>query len=236
METDTDMGNSRIAVKLRSLGTRGLAVFSMGLACLALSAAAGAQITLSVTTMNFGNEAVGLTSAAKKVTLTNAGTTTVTFSSFTTSGPFAESATTCASLKAAKTCTVSVTFSPLATGTFTGTLTITDTASNSPQTVALSGNGVTGVTLSPTKLTFPSTPVGTSSAPLVSTLSNNDTTVLTINSITITGNYSQTNTCGSSLAAGTKCTISVVFTPQSTGTLTGVVTITEHRHQQSPEN
>src|SRR5271170_3287165 len=124
MKMGTDMGIRRIAI---------------GLACLLLSAAASAQITLSTTSMLFGNEAVGVTSAAKKVTLTNAGTATVTFNSITTSGPFAESATTCGTtIKAGKTCTVSVTFTPTAVGTETGTLTIADTASNSPQTVSLS--------------------------------------------------------------------------------------------------
>jgi hypothetical protein len=39
------------------------------------------------------------------------------------------------------------------------------------------------------------------------------------------GSYSQTNTCGASLAAGKSCTISVTFKPKATGTLTAAVKI-----------
>lgn len=213
---------------LQTLGKRRLTLLTTGLAFLLLTVAATAQqVTLSTTDMKFGNEAVGFTSAVKKATLTNTGTATLDITSITITGPFAQTNTCGTTVKAGKNCTISVTFSPTATGSFTGVVTITDNASNSPQTIALSGNGVTGVSVSPTKLTFPTTNIGTTSAPMTSTLANNDTTILTINSISITGPFAQTNNCGSSLGAATKCTISVTYTPTATGTQTGVVTVTD---------
>jgi hypothetical protein len=83
------------------------------------------------------------------------------------------------------------------------------------------------VTLSPTTLPFAEQPVGTSSTPQTLTLNNNGDALLTITSLVISGNYAQTNTCGSSVAAGTNCTIDVTFTPTAAGTRTGTVTITD---------
>ena len=193
-----------------------------------LAAAASAQtVTLSPTSEAFGNEPVGDTSAARKITLSNTGTASLTITSITTSGPFAQTNTCGTTVKAGKNCAISVTFSPTKTGVATGAVTITDNATNSPQSVSLTGSGVTGVTVSPTNLTFPATNIGVTSAPLTSTLANNQTTVLSITSITVTGPFAQTNTCGSSIASGARCTISVTFTPTGTGTQTGVVTITD---------
>jgi hypothetical protein len=88
------------------------------------------------------------TSAAQTVTLTNTGTGALTISSIAASGDFAETgtgATACpispATLAAAGTCTINVTFAPTAVGTRNGTLTITDNASGSPHTVPLTGTG-----------------------------------------------------------------------------------------------
>ena len=228
METSADMKIRNSGVHLQTSGKRGLTFLAVGLTFFLLTVAATAQqVTLSTTSMAFGNQAVGSTSAVKKATLTNTGTATLNISSITITGPFAQTNTCGTTVKAGKNCTISVTFSPTATGTFTGVVTITDNATNSPQTIPLSGNGVTGVVVSPTNLTFPTTNVGTTSAPLTSTLSNNNLTSLSITSITITGDFAQTNNCGSSLAGATKCTITVTFTPTATGTRTGTVTITD---------
>jgi hypothetical protein len=61
----------------------------------------------------------------------------------------------------------------------------------------------------------------------VVTLTNNGGATLSITSITGSANFSQTNNCGSSLAAGASCTINVAFQPQGTGVLTGSITITD---------
>lgn len=214
-------------VHFQTRGKRCLTLFSV-LGFLLLTVAATAQqVTLTPTVLNFGNQAVGTTSAVKKVTLSNTGTATLNITSIAVTGPFAQTNTCGTSVKAGKNCAISVTFSPTKTGIVSGAITITDNATNSPQTVSLNGSGVTGVSVSPTKLTFPTTIIGTSSSPMTATLANNNATALTITSITITGAFSQTNTCGSSVPAASKCTISVIYTPTATGTQTGVVTITD---------
>lgn len=202
------------------------AVCAAGFGILFLSAAV-AQVTLSPTSLSFANQAVGTTSAAKNVTLSNTGSTSLSVTSITISGPFAQTNTCGTSVKAKGKCTISVTFNPTTTGKATGTLTVTDSASNSPQTAALSGTGQSGVTVSPTNITFPAQNVGTTSAPMTSTLANYQSTTLTISSVTVTGDFAQTNTCGTSVAASSKCTFSITFTPTTTGTRTGVVTITD---------
>jgi hypothetical protein len=88
------------------------------------------------------------------------------------------------------------------------------------------------VSLSPTSLTFSSQTVNTTSAAQSVTLTNSGNAALTISSIGISGanagDFSQTNTCGSSLAAGASCTISVTFKPTATGTRTAAVSIADN--------
>ena len=88
------------------------------------------------------------------------------------------------------------------------------------------------VTLTPTGLTFPSTAVGVASAAKTITLKNSGTGVLQINEIEISGtdykSYSGTTTCPfapTTLAAGSSCTVSITFTPATTGTLTAQLDI-----------
>src|SRR5574340_386927 len=130
------------------------------------------------------------------------------------------------------TCSINVTFKPTVGGTRTGTLTVNDNAAPSPQTAGLTGTGnASGVNLLPTSLTFSSQVVGTSSPSQGLTLSNSLSTTVTISSIVITGanagDFSQTNNCGTSVAAGANCTISVTFKPTATGTRNASLTVTE---------
>lgn len=98
--------------------------------------------TLHPSSANYGDQAVGTTSAAKIFTLTNDQTVTLSNIAISTTGDFAVSATTCStSLAAKEKCTISVTFSPTQTGTRTGQLSVSDSASNSPQTSSLQGTG-----------------------------------------------------------------------------------------------
>ena len=195
-------------------------------------------VSLSPTSLTFANQTVGTTSAAQFSTLTNSGTTTITISSFAISGDFAFAGLgTCGtSLAAGTSCTTSVNFKPTATGTRTGSVTITDSATGSPQTISLTGSGVSSSTpaasLSPASLSFGNQTVGASSAAQSITLSNTGTAALSISGIAITGtnsgDFTQTHTCGASLAAGTSCTISVTFKPTATGSRSAGVAITDN--------
>jgi hypothetical protein len=57
------------------------------------------------------------------------------------------------------------------------------------------------------------------------TISNTGTAAASISSISTAAPYAQTNSCGSSLAAGATCTASVTFTPTATGSSTGSLTV-----------
>jgi hypothetical protein len=138
-------------------------------------------------------------------------------------------------LAAGSTCTISVTFDPQSLGSLPGTLTVTDNASNSPQTASLSGTGTAPAapiaSLTPSTLTFAST-TGTASAAQKATLSNTGNAALSITEITLTGanpsDFAQTNNCGNSLAAGATCTISVTFTPPSATSFTASLSVADN--------
>jgi hypothetical protein len=174
---------------------------------------------------------MGVTSAGKNVTLTNTGGSTLNISNIATSGDFALITSTkpCGStLAAGKNCTIKVTFTPTQLGARTGNLTITDNASNSPQTVPLSGTGNPQATLTPATATYSKQTVGTTSAAKVFTLANKQTVALNSIAISTTGDFSvSTRTCTTSLAAKTSCKISVTFTPTATGTRTGTLKVAD---------
>jgi hypothetical protein len=187
-------------------------------------------VTLSSTKLSFSDQAIDTTSVAKTVTLTNTGTATLDITSISiTAGTsvYAISNDACGStLKASKKCTIKVTFSPTALGAATGTLTFTDNATGSPQTVSLSGTGVVQAKLTPATYTFPKTTVGTTSAAHTFTLKNNLPTMLTGISFSTAAPFAvSTSTCGTTLDTKKSCTISVTFSPTATGKATGTLTV-----------
>lgn len=107
-----------------------------------LSGTGAAQATLTPATKKFPTEKVGTSSPASVFTLTNKQKVALTSIAISTTGDFAVSSTTCTTSLAAKAnCKISVTFTPTATGTRTGTLKVADSAVGSPQTSSLSGTG-----------------------------------------------------------------------------------------------
>jgi hypothetical protein len=104
---------------------------------------AGSNATLSADSVPFGTQLVGTTSGARSVTLSNYGSTALNLGSILASTSFAETNTCGPSLVSGGTCTITVTFMPSASGDFAGTLSISDDATDSPQSVALSGTGST---------------------------------------------------------------------------------------------
>jgi hypothetical protein len=186
--------------------------------------ASSPAVTLSPTSLAFGNVIEGVTTTGKNVTLTNSGGLTLNLS-LALSGDFAQATSTkpCgATLAAGKSCTIKITFTPKQLGARSGALTITDNASNSPQTVPLSGTGEPQATLTPVTATYAAQKVTTSSIAKVFTLANKQNVALNNIVISTTGDFSvSTTTCGTSLAAKASCKISVIFTPTATGTRTG---------------
>ncbi|MGA2607045.1 MAG: FG-GAP-like repeat-containing protein [Terriglobia bacterium] len=99
-------------------------------------------VNLSPSSLTFPGQFVGTTGLPENVTLTNNGDAPLSISSIQASAQFAASNGCTTSLAAGVGCTISVFFDPSAAGTQTGTLTITDNAPDSPQTVQLSGVGM----------------------------------------------------------------------------------------------
>jgi len=188
--------------------------------------------SVSPTSLTFASQNVGTTSAAQTVTLTNTGSATLTITGISASGDFAETDNCGSSVAVGANCAISVTFTPTASGTRTGTLSVADNTSGSPQSVKLTGTGATGsapvVSLSPSSLTFASQTVGTTSAAQGVTLNNTGSASLTITSIAASGDFAEADNCGTSLAAGGNCTINVTFTPTASGTRTGTLSITDN--------
>ncbi len=100
---------------------------------------------LSATALSFGNVKLNQPSAAQTLTVTNTGGAGLTISNIAITGDYAQTSPGCsATIVAGASCQISVVFTPTALGSRTGTITITSNGTGSPQTVALTGAGVSG--------------------------------------------------------------------------------------------
>jgi Right handed beta helix region/Abnormal spindle-like microcephaly-assoc'd, ASPM-SPD-2-Hydin len=179
--------------------------------------------TLSSSNLGFGYHQIGTRSLAQKVTLTNGGVATLVISSIATdNADFTQTNNCNGSLASHKSCSIHVFFTPSQPFSETATLAITDNAANSPQTAALTGIGtITPIVVYPIMANFGSVKVGTTSTlPVV--LANGANRALSIQQITASPSvYTETNNCGSSLAPGASCTVSVTFAPVQQGNVSG---------------
>jgi len=97
---------------------------------------------LSASSLSFTALTVGTTGSAQTITVTNSGNGALTVTGIQATGDFAQ-ANNCVSIAAnGGTCTIQVTFTPTSAGTRSGTVTLTDSAVNSPQLVSLTGSGI----------------------------------------------------------------------------------------------
>jgi hypothetical protein len=185
-------------------------------------------VTAAPSALSFGSQAEGTTSSAQTVTVSNPTSSAASVSSISASGEFAETNTCGSSIAANGSCTVSVTFTPTAAGTQTGSLTIN--AGGVTDTVSLTGSGTAPgpvLNASPGGLSFAATDVGSTSATQAVTVTNSGTTAATVSGVSVTGAFSQTNNC-SSIAVNASCTVTVSFKPTASGTNTGTLTVTSN--------
>jgi hypothetical protein len=199
----------------------------------------GSAIKLTGSPLNFGNQLVKTTSAAKTVTVTNAGTSTITMGtiSLTDATDYAISANNCpasgSTLAGGASCNISVTFGPVSTGFKRGAVIINDSDPSSPQLIGLSGTGTSNVSLSPSTIQFGTTAVGLASPPTKVTLTNNTGVSITLGnpSITITGPFvvAATSTCTNSLVIANKgtCIINAEFKPTKVGFASGTISVND---------
>ncbi len=110
-------------------------------------------------------------------------------------------------MAAGASCTISVTFTPTAIGVQTGSITLTDNAADSPETVSLSGTGKEAVvTLSQTSAAWLARTIDTTSATRTVTITNTGNATLGHPTMSLSGTnpgqFAQTNTCTTNLGAG----------------------------------
>jgi hypothetical protein len=199
----------------------------------------GSAISLTGSPLNFGNQLIKTTSAAKVVTVKNTGTSAITMGTITlTDSTDYSMTTTCpasgSTLAGAASCTVSVKFLPQATGAKRGTVVIKDSDPSSPQLVGLSGTGTSNVTLNPTSVVFATQAVTTTSAATKITLTNNTGASITLGNpaITVTGPFvnASTTTCTPDLiiASTGTCVINVEFKPTVVGFASGSISVSDN--------
>jgi len=190
-----------------------------------------AAVSLSATSLDFGQQAVGTTGQPEQITVTNSGTTSLAVGAVAASGDFAADASACTAqpVPAGQACVINVTFSPTATGNRSGALTISSNAASSPDTVALTGTGVAPVIgVTPGSLAFGSVPIGTVSSPQNVTVTNSGTSGLHVTGATASGPFAvSADGClgGGAVAPGDSCQIGVQFAPAGTGPASGTLTI-----------
>lgn len=209
--------------------------FPSGAACAAYSAlpfnvASSPIVTPAPLTAAFNAQVVGTTSAAKAISFKNTSSSPVSIASIKASGNFSMTTTTCGStLAPGASCQAGVTFTPAVPGTITGSLAITDSAPDSPQTVTLSGTAVLPLSISPASLSFGTVSVGNTSSPKVVAVTNGESSSLPF-SYSTSGNYALSSpgtTCTGTLGPKAKCNIAVTFSPTANGAINGGLTFTD---------
>jgi hypothetical protein len=171
--------------------------------------------------------------------LKNTGTASLTIASITVAGTnaadFAQTNNCPATLAVNATCTISVTFTPGATGARAASVTVSDNAPAAPHSVALSGSGaLPAVSLAPSNLAFAGQMVGTTSAAQVLSVYNSGDARLSIASVGLTGanaaDFGLTTDCPlapATVAAGSGCSVTIRFTPGAAGPRSAAVSIVD---------
>jgi hypothetical protein len=212
--------NGAIHLLINSITNQSVSITGTGLPIFAVSSSS----------LIFSPTPVG-SSSLQSVTLTNQSSSAQGFA-LNLTAPFAINSTTCISpLAAGAQCSVSISFQPTSAGAQTSTLTVTPAASFAPETISLGGiGGVPGLVLSSSSITFPGTVEGVASGVQTVTLTNPGNAPLTSILLAVSGvnaaDFTTTNNCGSTVAAGQTCSLSVVFKPSLAGSESATLTVT----------
>lgn len=185
------------------------------------------QASVSPSALNFAPQVISLVSPGSQpqpVTVTNTGNANLVISSVQASGGFKQT-NNCSTVSPNGSCTIAVSFSPGTIGSFNGAITINDNAALSPQIVSLFGNAIAPAQLAPGTVSFGTIAVGTSSPSKILTFSAAPNSSLSINQISASGNFAESNNCPSTLQGGRSCTINVVFHPTVNAAVNGALAV-----------
>jgi hypothetical protein len=191
---------------------------------------AAPAMTVSPGSLTFATQAVGTASGAQTITVTNSGMAALTVSQVAMTGDFTETDNCVGTVAVGASCTVQVSFLPTAMGTRTGMVTIYGNVAGGQATAVLSGVGApaAAIELSPIAATYSGTNVGAASAAQNITISNTGGVAAMLQTPVVTGDFTiSANTCGTTLAAGVGCTVSVEFVPTASGRRAGSFTVTD---------
>jgi hypothetical protein len=211
---------------------------------LLISAAAAAQMSLSASNVAFGSVQVG-SSVITPVSVTNTGKQTVAISQTTVFGTGFSFAGPNLPIPIApqQSATLSVSFAPQTAGTTNGNLSISywaswggkNTAHSASANVALSGTGSAAAYLTaPTSMNLGSITIGSSQTKLLS-VSNSGGSSLTISGATVSGTGFSVSglTFPYTLAAGSSTSLSVTFTPSTTGPVNAALSLSSNASDPS---
>jgi Abnormal spindle-like microcephaly-assoc'd, ASPM-SPD-2-Hydin len=192
------------------------------------TAAQTLQLSASPASLSFGSVAAG-TSTTKTVSLTNTGTGSVSLSndSVTGSGFTVNGMSMPMTLSAGQSTSFNVAFAPAAGGNFSGAVSVTSNATNSPTTIALSGTGVQSqISVTPASVSFGNVTTGVTNTQTV-TISNPGSASLTISGAALSGTGFGDSGLSTPLtiAAGGTSTFTVSFAPTTAGAVTGSLTL-----------
>lgn len=189
------------------------------------------QLTVSPASVSFGSVAVG-TTASQSVSLSNPGTAALTISAASASGAgFSVSGLALpATVGPGQSATLTATFTPVAAGTASGTISVTSNVPGSPTSIPLSGTGNQGqLSASPAIVAFGNVSVG-GNTPQVISLNNTGSVALTISKASVSGAGFSLSGLSTPLTinAGASSTFTVTFAPTATGNASGSVSITSN--------
>ena len=189
------------------------------------------SVTVSPTSVPFGNQVQGIASSVHKVTLKNGQSTAITFTSATSNLSDYAATNNCpvspATLAAGASCTISVTFTPGALGARNATLTVKDSGTSSPQTVTLTGTGIapTLVSIAVTPAS-PSVAVGNTQQFTATGTYNNGTTQNLTTTATWTSSKTSVATIKSNTGLATAVAIGTATITAKSGSISGSTTVT----------
>jgi sugar lactone lactonase YvrE len=202
------------------------------------AAGAVAQISFSPSSLTFAAQAVGSRSPGQTITISNPGTAPLNISSIRLEGAnatdFVMSANCPSVLVPNASCSLTVYLVPSAPGVRNAALVFVDNLATSPQRVALSGNDAPPqISVSPSALVFNNQPLTSIGAAKTITISNTGSSTVNISSMAIAGVNSNdfhvtSNSCGSTVAVGASCLVTVNFSPSASGLRSAVLSLTSN--------
>ena len=228
-------GDGDIATRANLANPAGLALDTFGGVYIAdTTNNAVRKVTFQIPQMIFGGTKIGQASSSQFLIVENIGNRVLDFNAIGVSSNFQQQisnqldCTTSSVVAAGSNCRITVAFVPTASGSSSGSVTVTTNSLNAPLSIEIAqllGTAISGSvpasTLSASNLAFGNQNIGNGNAAQIVTLSNKGAGALQLAGIWLTGadmgDFGIATTCMSVIEAGTSCSVSITFAPTSAG-------------------